>query len=129
MGPETMLPMQFDHEVHHRSRFRHLELLAGASESSRRRRWYLGWATGIVLSLLFIWLSLRYLLGKPSNTSLEFPSTYPKDSESTSPEDQDLWRGRASRVRDSFVDAYSFYEAAAWPHDELLPLTNGSIDK
>lgn len=41
----------------------------------------------------------------------------------------ELWTYRAQRVRDAFLHAYDAYEAVAFPHDELKPLTNTWIDK
>ncbi|KAI0046482.1 glycoside hydrolase family 47 protein [Auriscalpium vulgare] len=39
-----------------------------------------------------------------------------------------LWTHAAQAVRDAFLHAYHGYEKYAAPHDELLPLTNMSID-
>lgn len=39
------------------------------------------------------------------------------------------WRPRAERVKEAFLHAYHGYEAHALPMDELLPLTNGSVNK
>jgi hypothetical protein len=39
------------------------------------------------------------------------------------------WPARAERVKQAFIHAYTSYENNAFPHDELMPLTNKSIDK
>ncbi|KAF9466050.1 glycoside hydrolase [Collybia nuda] len=41
---------------------------------------------------------------------------------------QILWEGRASKVRDAFVHAYSGYQKHALPFDELLPLGGGATN-
>jgi hypothetical protein len=41
----------------------------------------------------------------------------------------DIWQERAQVVRDEFRFAYTAYENAAYPHDELKPLSNGTRDK
>ena len=48
---------------------------------------------------------------------------------SWSAETPGIWTERAAHVKDAFRHAYHGYERHAFPHDELLPLTNGSIDK
>ena len=47
-------------------------------------------------------------------------------SKPTSPEE---WRRRAEAVKEGFLHAYHGYETYAMPHDELMPLTNRSVDK
>ena len=39
------------------------------------------------------------------------------------------WSEMAEMVKDAFRHAYGGYEQFASPHDELLPLSNGSVDK
>lgn len=39
------------------------------------------------------------------------------------------WTERAERVKEAFVHAYHGYEEHAFPKDELLPLSNGSVNK
>jgi hypothetical protein len=41
----------------------------------------------------------------------------------------DAWADRARRVRSAFLHAYEAYEQAAFPHDELKPLSNSWVDK
>ncbi len=41
----------------------------------------------------------------------------------------DIWAERAEQVKEAYLHAYRGYERYASPHDELLPLANGSIDK
>lgn len=40
-----------------------------------------------------------------------------------------VWEARAEEVKDAFRHAYHSYEEIAFPHDELKPLSNGSVDK
>jgi hypothetical protein len=40
-----------------------------------------------------------------------------------------LWPTRAKRVQDAFRHAYTSYLTIAFPHDELQPLSNSSVDK
>jgi hypothetical protein len=44
-------------------------------------------------------------------------------------ETPDIWIERAVQVKEAFRHAYHGYEQYAFPHDELLPVSNGSIDK
>ncbi|PSS29750.1 hypothetical protein PHLCEN_2v2898 [Hermanssonia centrifuga] len=46
-----------------------------------------------------------------------------------SQDDLSNWKERANRVKDAFVTAYLAYEQNAYPHDELLPGTNGHADR
>lgn len=39
------------------------------------------------------------------------------------------WYSRSEQVRDAFVHAYDDYMRIAFPHDELLPLTNETADE
>ena len=43
--------------------------------------------------------------------------------------ESELWRSRASEVREAYRSSYSVYKQYASPHDELLPVSNGSQDK
>jgi hypothetical protein len=40
-----------------------------------------------------------------------------------------IWAERANSVRKAFLHAYGEYERSAFPHDELLPLSRGWVDK
>ena len=40
-----------------------------------------------------------------------------------------LWTSRAEKVKGAFLHAYHGYQQYAFEHDELLPLTNHSVDK
>ncbi|KAI9573957.1 glycoside hydrolase family 47 protein [Boletus coccyginus] len=44
------------------------------------------------------------------------------------PESPEIWADRAAQVRNAFSHAYHGYERYAFPHDELRPLSNRSID-
>lgn len=45
------------------------------------------------------------------------------------PESPEIWADRAAQVKNAFAHAYHGYERYAFPHDELRPLSNRSIDK
>ena len=45
------------------------------------------------------------------------------------PETPEIWAQRAAQVKEAFQHAYRGYERYAFPHDELLPVSNGSTDK
>jgi hypothetical protein len=45
------------------------------------------------------------------------------------PASKALWAQRAQAVKDAFVHSYRGYRENAAPHDEILPVTGGSIDK
>jgi hypothetical protein len=40
-----------------------------------------------------------------------------------------LWSARADQVREAYLHAYRGYSTYAGEHDELLPITNGHINK
>ena len=40
-----------------------------------------------------------------------------------------MWAERAERIKEAFLHAYHGYEQHASPKDELLPLSNGSVNK
>ncbi|KAN0078488.1 glycoside hydrolase family 47 protein [Tylopilus felleus] len=44
------------------------------------------------------------------------------------PETPEIWAQRAAQVKEAFQHAYRGYERYAFPHDELLPVSNGSTD-
>ncbi|KAH0835805.1 glycoside hydrolase [Lanmaoa asiatica] len=44
------------------------------------------------------------------------------------PETPQIWAERAAQVKEAFRHAYRGYEQHAFPHDELLPVSNKSID-
>lgn len=41
----------------------------------------------------------------------------------------DVWAERAQAVRRAFIHGYGRYESIAFPFDELLPMSNGSMNK
>lgn len=45
------------------------------------------------------------------------------------PETPEVWADRAIQVKSAFLHAYHGYERHAFPHDELQPVSNKSIDK
>ncbi|KAH0836527.1 glycoside hydrolase family 47 protein [Lanmaoa asiatica] len=44
------------------------------------------------------------------------------------PETPEIWADRAAQVKNAFVHAYHGYEHHAFPHDELRPISNTSVD-
>ncbi|KAF8840808.1 glycoside hydrolase family 47 protein [Paxillus ammoniavirescens] len=44
------------------------------------------------------------------------------------PETPEIWADRAAQVKNAFLHAYHGYERFAFPHDELRPISNTSID-
>jgi hypothetical protein len=111
--------MEFEGEVYPRRRCPDLVFLAPS-----RTLYFFRWILGVSLTLLSL-LLLSYFFAKPSGPSLHVPPPSPNPR----PGEQALWSQRASRVKAAFVGAYSAYEVAAAPHDELLPLSNGKVDK
>lgn len=45
------------------------------------------------------------------------------------PDTPEIWADRATQVKKAFLHAYHGYERHAFPHDELRPLSNRTIDK
>lgn len=121
MRASTLLPMPFDREYPQRGKFR-------AFFSSRRTRYTLP-----LIAIICFLVILSIFSGSGHGLSEFLPSyllnteTAPVEVLSVSPDP--LWDGRASRVREAFVSAYQAYEKAAYPHDELLPTTDGFSDK
>ncbi|KAG6374849.1 glycoside hydrolase family 47 protein [Boletus reticuloceps] len=63
--------------------------------------------------------------------------TYSKVTEAFSPQEHvsfwppdspEIWADRAAQVKNAFLHAYHGYERYAFPHDELRPISNTSID-
>lgn len=64
--------------------------------------------------------------------------TYLRDSETLvpqeyvfywPPETPEVWADRAAKVKGAFLHAYQGYERHAFPHDELQPISNESVDR
>ncbi|KAG9312664.1 glycoside hydrolase family 47 protein [Chiua virens] len=72
------------------------------------------------VSAVFFTLYHAYL----SRSSILFS----KDTPVWHAETPEIWAERAAQVKDAFRHAYNGYEKLAFPHDELLPLSNESID-
>jgi hypothetical protein len=79
------------------------------------------------VSVLCIFLLYSYL----GPTTLRPPSALPAGDDPSSPPtgNSQLWSSRADQVKVAFQHTYSGYERLAFPHDELLPLSNGRDDK
>lgn len=125
--PTRMQPMQFHSDFDKRnSGFGFGRLLQSDFFRRLRRapstvRWGLGILLGfIILSVLWRRDPSRLPLGgSASSTPWHTPGN------ASDP----VWASRAEEVKRAFIEAYEAYETHAFPHDELLPLTNGSIDK
>ena len=65
----------------------------------------------------------------PAHPGLMPPPRVTSPPVQTDASHSDLWRTRAEKVKDAFVRGYSAYYSIAFPHDELLPKTNGTRDK
>ena len=119
-----MLPMRFDREIiGPPTRFQ--ELMASMA-ASRRTRYVLG---GVVA--VFV-VSLYFLTTRPIASPEHAASTWQPAEETTfeTPVAEPPVRfQRQERVKNAFIRAYSTYEKHAYPHDELLPLSNGNQDK
>ncbi len=56
-------------------------------------------------------------------------SPIPADTSSHPPHPPTLWASRANQVKSAFLHAYHGYQQYAFENDELLPLTNHSVNK
>ena len=57
------------------------------------------------------------------------PPPRPRPGKAGNGKEASVWESRAEAVRQAFLHAYRGYKEHAYGHDELLPLTNGSVDK
>ena len=73
--------------------------------------------SAVLFALYYAWLR---------RDEVFFPST---DIPFWSQETPEIWAERAAQVKEAFRHAYRGYEQHAFPHDELLPVSNKSIDK
>ena len=76
-----------------------------------------------LLALIAVCLITIAPPGKESSFS-DFQSTFPTDSLLQVTE----WNERAALVKAAFVRVYGAYERRAYPHDELLPVTDKPRD-
>lgn len=88
--------------------------------------------SGVTVVALFLLVSLR----SDIRSSILPPSRLPFDGTFGLPEEplsppigQGVWAERAQAVKRAFIYAYEPYESIVFPFDELLPLTNRSINK
>ena len=95
------------------------------------RSWFLI-ALGAVTSL---WLIIAQFGSFPFRSGPPFPPPSrpppgfrppPFDGSQVGSEE---WAARADKVKEAFLHAYHGYEKFASPSDELLPISNGSINK
>ncbi|KAJ3535184.1 hypothetical protein NM688_g7013 [Phlebia brevispora] len=117
----NMLPMRFDREMGSPTR---LQDFVARVRNSRRTRYVIGGAAIACLVLLFLVTTGRG--GYPKRP----PGPWPMEGIDMHPDatfDNERFH-RADRVKAMFVRAYSAYEKHAFPHDELLPLSNGYQD-
>lgn len=79
----------------------------------------------LAFALAFSIASLTLYYNYLRHTADPFPSDliyYPQES-------PEVWEDRALQVKNAFLHAYHGYEQFAFPSDELLPLSNTSINK
>ena len=123
----NMLPMQFDREIGPPSR---LQELISKMSGSRRVRY--GVSIGLVVFVLCLYLVTgggsggRGTASSPSWTGDKGDQDIEQPASNVEPPARFQ---RADRVRSAFLRAYTAYEKHAFPHDELLPLSNGHQDK
>ena len=92
----------------------------------RKRHSFTFSAIGVTLVVLF-------LLVPPPDLDIR-SSRLPPPWQPNGPPPRDLpqppmWADRAQAVKRAFIHAYEPYESIAFPFDELLPLTNSSVNK
>ena len=125
----NMLPMQFDHKVPNQPSAmsaRLQEVLARVSTSRRAR-----YGLSVVLCLLFV-IAVYAVTGGQYFYHDGSPVWPPSGNETVAPEvaiKPPDWVFRAEKVKDAFIRAYVAYEKHAFPHDELLPISNGHFDE
>jgi len=70
------------------------------------------------------------ILPPPWHPHTPFDDTFGLPEEPLSPPvGEEVWAERAQAVKSAFVHAYEPYESMAFPFDELLPISNGSMNK
>lgn len=116
----NMLPMRFEREIGPSKRIARLHEFVSSMVASRRARY----VTAVAVSLCFV---LLYFVTIGSSYYPEPPPALAQPVEETTYEP--FPRQRTERVKSAFVRAYTTYENHAFPHDELLPLSNGYQDK
>jgi len=77
-----------------------------------------------IISVILIF-TIFHSSGSETSRSYSF-SLHPLDFQSET--SSEVWTQRAHAVKDAFLHAYRGYEKHAFPHDELKPVSNGSID-
>ena len=90
--------------------------------ASLRLRQYRRFAL-LTLGISIILSTLYYSHLKPSGVS------FSQDLLFWPPETPEIWASRAAQVKEAFRHAYHGYEQHAFPHDELMPVSNQSSDK
>ncbi|KAH9951163.1 glycoside hydrolase [Amylocystis lapponica] len=80
----------------------------------------------LVAGLVLFFTTFYYIaLSGSSPSDLRYiPAIVVEQSENTTA----LWNSRAEQVKQAFLHAYHGYETHAFPHDELRPLSNMSVD-
>ena len=71
----------------------------------------------------------RVFGGWPTEWYSQPDYTYSRDPPLYPPPPPRSWEVAAQLVKEEFVHAYTAYEAIAAPHDELLPVSKGHVDK
>ena len=118
----NMLPMRFERDMTSPTG---LEKFVTRVKTSRRTRYVI--VGGVVACLVLLYLVTTGPGGYPTHSPGPWPmeDSSGRKGASTGPSQAQ----RAERVKSMFVRAYSAYEQHAFPHDELLPLSNGHQDK
>lgn len=115
--------MPFDRDFQRRSRVK--DLL-----TSRLARFVI--ITTVALCILTIVVLPRVegtFPALPFSASHQHYHTLTNTADSLSSSEKSVWDDRAAQVKAAFVSAFSVYEQKAYPHDELLPTSNGYQDK
>ena len=92
---------------------------------------------GLTVVALFVFVSppdfdIRgSILPPPWQPHIPFDKTMDPPKETLSPPGvgNEVWAERAQAVKRAFIHAYAPYESMAFPFDELLPITNRSMNK
>lgn len=90
----------------------------------------------IVFAVFSVTIVASFLLVSPPSFNIRGPilphpwrSHTPFDETFGLPVGKEVWAERAQAVKRAFIHAYEPYESITFPFDELLPLTNRSVNK
>lgn len=122
VGPRPSAPSGIAFQVHQYGRL----LLAGRP---------LRWLPYLLIIPITLWLVSR--LARPPGPEHDEHSVFGRPGRHPRPEHHDaplrgppsVWPGRAAKVRNAFIHAYTGYQTYALPYDELLPVKAGKVNK